>query len=463
MKKGYLTVFLAMSLGFLTAFILMLTAGAVYNAEKLRLECAADTGMNAVLSEFHRGLYDRYGLLYVDAAYRGEAPLLSNVEQRLQYYIEQNTAAVLERKYAPWGKLSEVRAAVTGVQTAAYGNGASMRHQAVLYAEDTGLRREEEKVFSCRAEIEALQAAQPMEAFDAVMAELSAIELPRILNEKGILEEVPLANPADWVYGLTGSDALYLAEAELTECSPVSVELDKVLSHRERLIEEQEQGREFRREEELFFSFLFEKMSYYRGAKPGTLLTAQIEYLICGENSDFKNMSGVADKLLRIRFADNLRLALQDEGLRGQALGAADKLQAVSLKQELRKPVAVSILYACAFLETIGDLRTIYDGGRIPIQKGSHQMSVEKVLGGSRYKTADQAGFSYSDYLAAMLLLVQEEELNLKVMDLMEMDIRFRDGESGFHMDYCIERLEGEITACGSRTTFHVKRKYGYF
>ena len=36
-------------------------------------------------------------------------------------------------------------------------------------------------------------------------------------------------------------------------------------------------------------------------------------------------------------------------------------------------------------------------------------------------------------------------------------------GESGFHMDYCIERLEGEITACGSRTTFHVKRKYGYF
>ena len=294
MKKGYLTVFLAMSLGFLTAFILMLTAGAVYNAEKLRLECAADTGMNAVLSEFHRGLYDRYGLLYVDAAYRGEAPLLSNVERRLQYYIEQNTAAVLERKYAPWGKLSEIQAAVTGVQTAAYGNGASMRHQAVLYAEDTGLRREEEKVFSCRAEIEALQAAQPMEAFDAVMAELSAIELPRILNEKGILEEVPLANPADWVYGLTGSDALYLAEAELTECSPVSVELDKVLSHRERLTEEQEQDREFRREEELFFSFLFEKMSYYRGAKPGTLLTAQIEYLICGENSDFKNMSGVA-------------------------------------------------------------------------------------------------------------------------------------------------------------------------
>ena len=110
MKKGYLTVFLAMSLGFLTAFILMLTAGAVYNAEKLRLECAADTGMNAVLSEFHRGLYDRYGLLYVDAAYRGEAPLLSNVERRLQYYIEQNTAAVLERKYAPWGKLSEIQA-----------------------------------------------------------------------------------------------------------------------------------------------------------------------------------------------------------------------------------------------------------------------------------------------------------------------------------------------------------------
>lgn len=56
--KGYLTVFLALSLSFMTGFVLLLTGNAVRNAGKVRLECAADTGMNAVLSEFHRELFE---------------------------------------------------------------------------------------------------------------------------------------------------------------------------------------------------------------------------------------------------------------------------------------------------------------------------------------------------------------------------------------------------------------------
>ena len=72
--KGYLTVFLAMSLSILTGFILLLTGSAVKNAEKVRFESAVDTGMNAVLSEFHIGLLERYGLIYVDASYLEKAP-----------------------------------------------------------------------------------------------------------------------------------------------------------------------------------------------------------------------------------------------------------------------------------------------------------------------------------------------------------------------------------------------------
>ena len=92
--KGYLTVFLALSLSFMTGFILLLTGSAVKNAGKVRLECAVDTGMNAVLSEFHRELLERYGLIYIDASYLGNEPSIANVENRLKYYVEENTLSV---------------------------------------------------------------------------------------------------------------------------------------------------------------------------------------------------------------------------------------------------------------------------------------------------------------------------------------------------------------------------------
>ena len=63
--KGYLTIFLALSLSLLTGFILLLTGNAINNGMKIRYECAADTGMNAVLSEFHIGLLEKIGRAHV--------------------------------------------------------------------------------------------------------------------------------------------------------------------------------------------------------------------------------------------------------------------------------------------------------------------------------------------------------------------------------------------------------------
>ena len=75
MMKGYLTVFLSLSLSLLAGFVLFLTEYAIRNAEKIRLECAADTAMNAVLSEYHIDLFD--------ASYLNKNPSITNVEERL--------------------------------------------------------------------------------------------------------------------------------------------------------------------------------------------------------------------------------------------------------------------------------------------------------------------------------------------------------------------------------------------
>lgn len=295
------------------------------------------------------------------------------------------------------------------------------------------------------------------------MEHLAGIELPLILNEEGEWEEVPLSNPADWVYSLAESDALYLGRVDMQRISPISVDLNQYISHR-RIVNTVSSRTCYQRDEKQFLTYLFEKMGYYGNAKDGALLCCQIEYMAEGRNSDRENMKAVAERILRWRFADNVDLALSDGGLRDQAMEAAGHLQAVALKKEFEIPVTESILYACAFLESIGDLRTICAGGNIPLKKTTHQMSVDKVLEGIMYCTEGNEGFSYGEYLAGMLLLLEEEAWNLRVMDIMEMDIRRQNGNEGFCMDWCLERFEATIE--GRRNVgapYQIRRRYGYF
>lgn len=461
--KGYLTVYLALSLGILAGFILMLTNHAIQKAGKIRLECAADTSMNAVLSEFSVNLFERYDLLYTDISYLGREPSVSNLEERLRIYLLENTGSRGTGRQSYWGGLNLQKIFVGKIETAAADGGASMRNQAIIYVEDAGSNREESDAADQIEAVLLLDGCQPMEEWSALMEHIAGMELPVILNQEGRLQEVPLSNPADWVYGLSGNDLLYLGKMNMQAVGSAELSLSQYLSHRE-LRNTESNGRKYRREKQLFLTYLFEKLGYYGAFCEDTLLNCQIEYVAAGQSSDWKNLKMVVERIFRWRFADNAALALSDAGLRKQAQAAAGELHAVQLKEEFKEPTAESMLYACAFLESICDIRILFSGGRVPLQKSEHSMQIGHLLSGRVYQTGSQGGWSYSQYLAAMLLLISDEEWNFRVMDIMEMDIRMLEGNRYFAMDWCVERFEAEISAqnsCGSHYT--LRRKYGYF
>ena len=272
-----------------------------------------------------------------------------------------------------------------------------------------------------------------------------------------------MSNPADWAYGLAQNDIFYLGEINTQSVSPAHIFLDDYISHRQ-IKNESTGSRKYEKDEELFLSYLFDKLGCMKNTREGSLLNCQLEYLVGGNDSDFENVKAVAEKLFRWRFADNISCALADGDLRAQAAAAAQNLQVVQLKKAFQEPVAESILYACAFLESIGDLKVIYGGGTIPVRKTGHQMSVEHLLNDGLYTVSSRQGFTYEQYLAAMILLMEESEVNLRTMDIMEMDLRFQDGNKNFAMDWCVERYEAEIYARGSYgSNYCIKRKYGYF
>lgn len=457
MMKGYLTVFLALSLSALTGFVLLLTGGAIRNAEKVRAESVADVAANAVLSEYHIGLLSEYDLLYIDASYLSKEPSYQNLENRLLYYINENLDM-------SWGNVAVTEVKVKAAETAAADMGASMRDQAIIYIQDRGKDIEGQwKIQEYMEEIRNLDGEDPMAEWNALMQELEKTELPRLQNAEGVWETVSLSNPADGIYALAGSDLLYLAKTDLEMAGMASMTLQDCISKRDG---DHMQGgqREYLDEESAFLTYLFEKLGCLQNPSKSELLHYELEYVAMGSGSDLENARKMAERMLRWRFADNLSCALADEALYEQAAKTAEELLAVQLKPELKESVLRSILYACAFMESVSDLRTLYRGGEVPVKKNTHNMSVDHVLDGNLYSCDLGEGISYCEYLAGAILLLDQSTVNLRTMDIMEAKMRIRDGNPAFSMDWCVERYEIQITFKSSYGDLWViDRKYGFF
>lgn len=461
MMKGYLTVFLSLSLSIFIGFVLFLTGNAIRNAGKIRMEGAMDTGMNSVLAEFSVALHDRYDLLYIDASYLGKEPSVFNMENRLAFYMGHNLNRYSEDK--PWGRININRVTISEIVTAAEGNGKSMKYQAAKYIQDTGIEREEGEIFDCLDAAGSLDGQDAMGEWSALQEQIAGIELPQILNEEGEWEEVPLGNPADRIFGLAGSDMLYLLTVNTDSIGIGSIQKSTYISGRK--MENTADAAPKQADDRLFLIYLFEKMGNYRNRKEGSFLQCQLEYIAAGCESDYENLKSVVERLVRWRFAVNASYVMGNGSLCGEAFEIADSLYAVQLKGEFREPVAQSILYAVAYLEALSEVKCLLNGGRVEMGKSSWHTDIEQVLAGEIPPGfSGDSGFSYEQYLACMVMLLSEDMRNLRSMDIMEMDIRYLTGNPHFAMDWCVERYEAEVRAEGVvGEIYALRRVYGYF
>lgn len=461
MMRGYLTVFLSLSLSILIGFVLFLTGSSIKNAGKIRLEIATDVGMNSVLAEFHKVLHDRYALLYVDVSYLNKEPSISNMENRLRFYLSRNIDSCREDE--PWGNVELKEVNITGITTAVEGNGNSMKHQAAKYIQDSGIQRQEADVCGYLEIVGRLDERDVMEEWNMLQETIAGMELPQIKNQKGEWEEVPLGNPADRIFGMAGSDPLYLLRVNLNNIHIGNIQKEKYISGRK--IENMTKTEGIQIEDQLFLTYLFEKMGWYRDIKEGSLLQYQLEYVIQGNPSDYENLKAVAERLIRWRFAVNTDYVMENTFIYEEAANMAETLYAVQLKAEFREPVTRSILYACAYLETIAEVNCLFEGGCVEIEKSRWQTSVEQVSSGEiYYEFSGQGELSYEQCLSCMLLLLPENIRNLRSMDIMEMDIRYLTGNSYFSMDWCVEQYCAQIIAEGSfRDRYTLNRTYGFY
>lgn len=477
MKRGYMTVFLALSLTLILSLVFTVIEGARISAIRMKFECAADIGMNSVLAEYHRELLEQYDLLFVDTSYGGGDADISNTEAHLKNYIQNNLQSGQSSNI--WGTRDFLAmhadyAKIDQYSIASDDEGTVLKRQVTDYMSDYPTGALLEKITAGVDELNqfGLDTRDIEGERHKYEARIDEIELPKQEVEEGVFEEVPLDNPADIANATRSSGVLNLVLDDPSQVSAVKVNLEDYISHRSVM-----QGTGLCKEaaeisgepnELVFEAYLFEKCGYYGQELDKSLLKYQIEYILAGENTDWKNLEQVAKRLLKWREVSNVLYLLSDSAKMAEAEAMALALTAVALCPELAEPVKYTIIFAWAYVESLQDVKTLLKGGRVPVLKSASDWKTGidsiKNVRGSLSEDDGGRGLNYKEYLQIMLFLQDKENRIYRAMDIMEMDIRKTPGNGRFRMDGCFDTYQANLSvSSGFGYSYEMTRCYGFY
>ena len=478
MRKGYITVFLTLSLTLILSLVFILIEGARISAVRMKFECVADISMNSILAEYHRELLEQYDLLFVDMSYGGNYVDIGNTEAHLKSYMQQNLR--MEKNDTGLGSVRDFLAMDTGrVHIGQYSiasdeQGAVLKRQITDYMSDYPMGAVLEKLRLGVSDLEryGLESRNIEGERQSYEARIEEIGLPTQEVEEGVFEEIPLNNPADIANATRSSGVLNLVLDDPSQVSAVKVTLDDYISHRSYMrgtgMCEEAAAVSGEPNDLVFQAYLFEKCGFYGQEKDKSLLKYQMEYILSGQDTDWQNLEYIAKKLLRWREAANVLYILTDSAKIAEAEAMALALTAVTLCPELAEPVKYTILFAWAYVESLQDVKTLLAGGRVPICKTAADWktgigSIENVRG-SLAEDSGGRGLSYEEYLRIMLFLQNGSTRTFRAMDIMEMDIRRTAGNARFRMDACFDTYVADLSVTsGFGYSYEMSRCYGFY
>lgn len=478
MRKGYITVFLTLSLTLILSLVFTVIEGARISAIRMKFECVADIGMNSILAEYHRELLEQYDLLFVDMSYGGNNANIGNTESHLRSYMQKNLHPETAR--GRYGGVRDFLAMeVDSVHIVQYsiasdGQGEVLKRQVTDYMSDYPVGAILEKIELGVSELEhyGLETKDTEGERQGYEARIQEIGLPVQEVGEGVYEEVALDNPADVANATRSSGVLNLVVDDPSQISSTKISLNDYISHRSLM-----QGTGVCAEataiagepnELVFQAYLFEKCGYYGHEMDKSLLKYQIEYILAGKDTDWKNLEFVAKRLLRWREAANVLYIMTDSAKIAEAEAMALALTAVCMCPELAEPVKYTILFAWAYVESLQDVKTLLAGGRVPIFKTAADWktginSIKNVRGSLAEDTGGR-GLNYQEYLQIMLFLQNKDTRALRAMDIMEMDIRRTPGNARFRLDACFDTYQADLSVSSQfGYAYEMTRCYGFY
>lgn len=470
--EGSITIYLALIFTIILSFLLFIIEGARENTIRMKAELAMDLSMSSVFAEYNRQLLEQYDLFFIDASYGQANASTERIEDHLKGYLNDNF-----RIGNDLGMVRDLLSMKTedvniiDYSLASDEAGVLIKRQAVSYIKDlygisylTELQKhmdtiQEKDLFTRDITGERLANQSAIDNF----------EIPPKQVGEDEWEEVELNNPADGVNAARGILSLVIdGECEL---SVSGVNLSNYISARECNKGSGLMGRDKTSitDELVFNEYLIHKCGSYTNPKETGALQYQLEYILMGRNNDIENLKAVVNKLLLLRETANVVYLFSDSGKMAEAEAMALAVTSAIALPELAELVKISLIFAWAYAESVYDVRTLLQGGKIPIIKDSEtwHYSISGMLdfaSDTSAGTADGIGVSYEEYLRIFLAAENVGIKTNRAMDIIEMDVRKCEGNRYFRLDTCVDYLQAEVLVSSSYGYNHsITRSYCYY
>lgn len=488
-KRGSITVFLALILSLVTALVCTGIESVRMAAARTQILNGADIGLYSLFGQFDREMLKDYDLFLLDGSC-GEGSLdLASVYDNFSSYMKP----VLKQNSQ---KLSVVQGGFSAYRLLTDERGEPFYNQVVQYMKETlgsqgvsllldKMKDRKEKTEQAEQAGQQAENGDIIENYDAEMEENNrkneeALAEAEKNPEGGELEDEDnvtappqkVVNPISIIRRIRKMGILELVIPGNKGVYDGQVQAGTLLSRREKQkgmpMYEPEKTDTSYTAQILFQQYLMEKLGNYSAPGQGGL-KYQTEYILSGKTGDIENLKSVARRLLLIREGVNMVHLVSDGTKRAQAAGLASAIASAFLIPPATGVIEAALLLCWAFGESILDVRELFDGGKVPLVKSASdwQLSLEnlpELLNGlDSIRRGSEDGMSYEDYLQVLLLGVSREEKITRAMDMIELCVREK-GRKNFRMDSCIVAAEISVDVkANKRKVFNVTRAYGYY
>lgn len=467
-RKGAITVFLSL----ICVLFLSLLCTAVESArvQGCRAKAAAslDMGLFSVLGGFERELLDQYDVFFLDGAEGTGAYSTEQLSDTLKDYMEYNVnpnKRELISRFDPFGLAME-DARVTGTGLATDDGGEALYQQAVGFMREnlatevvsTWLERKKEGEQLERAgEIYEQQDADITKKLDALQEQQKQLEQQNKEADTGEtqVQQAPAIpqsrNPLSIIKKLKKEGILGLVLKDKSTVSQKTLPSDRPSKRslrRGNLPVEKKYGGLM--DNMIFQEYLFERFPLFTDQEKDQVLDYGLEYILCGKESDEKNLKSVVIKLLFLREGANFMFLSNDEA----SLSAAESLAALLVGwipvPGLVSATAYALLLAWAYAESLLDVRQLLAGGKVPVLKDAETWKLDilsladivSVL--ENTDGSSEEGLSYAGYLQILFMIGSQKKYAMRALDLMEGHMRKRPATAAFRMDNAIFKIEAQ-------------------
>ncbi|MDE6426977.1 MAG: hypothetical protein K2K89_12720, partial [Ruminococcus sp.] len=204
----------------------------------------------------------------------------------------------------------------------------------------------------------------------------------------------------------------------------------------------------------VYTEYVMDNFSSFMDEDGKTVIDYEVEYIICGEKSDKKNLTETVMRIAALRSGTNMVYLLTDSEKKSEAYTLAVSMAGATAIEPVIRLLQYTILYVWAFAEGLSDVRRLFDGEKIELVKtdDTWNLSFDKLMSHDFKSDSKKSknGLDYEMFLRILLYLESDSIKAAYTMDLVEFymivnyDKKFRLKDYVYGMEISIAyRLKG--------------------